>query len=185
MSQIELNFMQPDQWDAVAALIYDSTNAWYVANGKPAIFTGPRDSTRLFCEVYEALDPGCCVIAEDVETGAIAGSCFYHPRTSHVSLGIMNVNPDYFGQGIARKLLRYITDFAGKQGLPTRLVSSAINLDSFSLYNREGFVPTQVFQDMILTVPEDGLPLRNPSVRGRYARPRWMTCPRSFSWSKS
>lgn len=162
MSEFELKIMQPDQWDDVSALIYDSTNAWYVANGKPAIFTGPRDSTRLFCEVYEALDPGCCVIAEDVETGSLAGSCFFHPRITHVSLGIMNVSEDYFGQGVARKLLRYITQFSEQRGLPTRLVSSAMNLDSFSLYNREGFVPTQVFQDMILTVPEDGLQVEAP-----------------------
>jgi hypothetical protein len=31
-----------------------------------------------------------------------------------------------------------------------RLVSSAMNLDSFSLYNRNGFVPRKLFQDMFV-----------------------------------
>jgi hypothetical protein len=38
-----------------------------------------------------------------------------------------------------------------------RLVSSAMNLDSFSLYTRGGFVPRQIFQDMTLAIPEEGL----------------------------
>jgi hypothetical protein len=68
----------------------------------------------------------------------------------------MNVSPDFFGQGIARNLLTKIIQIAEDQSLPVRLVSSAQNLDSFSLYTRQGFSPTQAFQDMYLEVPEDG-----------------------------
>jgi ribosomal protein S18 acetylase RimI-like enzyme len=113
----------------------------------------------LFCEVYEALDPGCCVLAIDSATQRLMGSCFYHPRPTHVSLGIMNVHDDFFGQGVARKLLAYVTELADEQSKPVRLVSSAMNLDSFSLYSKAGFQPIATFQDMILTVPEQGIEL--------------------------
>jgi GNAT superfamily N-acetyltransferase len=148
--------MRTDEWQEVAELIYHSTNSWYTTNGKETIFKGPPADILLFCQVYEDLDAGCCLIAQCKETGKIAGSCFYHPRKTHVSLGIMNVSTDFFGQGIARNLLTKIIQIAEDQSLPVRLVSSAQNLDSFSLYTRQGFSPTQVFQDMYLEVPEDG-----------------------------
>ena len=154
-----LRTMEAGDWDEVVALIRNSTNAWYESHGRPAIFTGPAEATRLFCEVYESLDPGCCMLAVEDGSGTIAGSCFYHPRPTHMSLGIMNVHPSHFGKGIARRLLRHITDLADAAGKPTRLVSSAMNLDSFSLYTRAGFVPRMTFQDMLLSVPAEGLPL--------------------------
>ena len=160
MSQEEKFLFRPmldDEWQDVADLIHHSTNSWYVANGKERIFKGPTSDALLFCQVYEDLDPGCCLIAKCKETGKIAGSCFYHPRKTHLSLGIMNVSPDFFGQGIARSLLTKIIQIADDQSLPIRLVSSAQNLDSFSLYTRQGFSPIQAFQDMYLEVPEEGL----------------------------
>ena len=81
--------MLEEDWLEVAKLIHHSTNSWYLANGKDPIFKGPPSDALLFCKVYEDLDPGCCLIAECKETGKIAGSCFYHPRKTHVSLGIM------------------------------------------------------------------------------------------------
>lgn len=166
---LAIDTMAADQWDEVAALIHDSTNAWYQSQGRSKIFTAGPDSTRLFCEVYEALDPGCCLVAVDRRSGTLAGSCFYHPRPTHVSLGIMNVHPQYFGLGIGRVLLRRITDLADEMRLPVRLVSSAVNLDSFSLYNRAGFVPQAVYQDMILSVPSEGFPSATP--RSDWVRP--------------
>ena len=148
--------MRPDEYDQVAELIYLSTNRWYERAGKGAIFQHGPASCRLFTDVYEDLDPGCCVVAEDPGTGRLAGSCFYHPRETHVSLGIMNVHPEFFGRGVASKLLRHVTDFADGQGKPVRLVSSAMNLDSYSLYNRAGFVPRAIYQDILFTVPADG-----------------------------
>ena len=157
MSEIELRSMEGKDWSEVAELICLSLNYWSVANGRSAVFSGGGRATRLFCDEYEALDPGCCILADDTRTGCIVGSCFYHPRETHVSLGIMNAHPNYFGQGIARRLLDFITDLADREGKPVRLVSSAMNLDSFSLYTRAGFVPRQAFQDMILNVPEGGI----------------------------
>ncbi len=150
MADLLLRKMQADEWDLVARLIHDSTNAWYEGHGMAKIFAAGPESTRLFCEVYEGLDPGCCFVVVDTTRGELAGSCFFHPRATHVSLGIMNVHPDYFGRGVARRLLRAITDFADERRLPVRLVSSALNLDSFSLYNRGGFVPEAIYQDMLV-----------------------------------
>src|SRR5687767_15218740 len=135
-----LRRMEQADWPQVAELICTSTNTWYERSGKPRVFES-SSATIAFCEIYEALDPGCCVVAEDAPAKRLAGSCFYHPRPTHWSLGIMNAHPNHFGRGVARELLRFITDRADEAGLPVRLVSSAMNLDSFSLYNRAGFVP--------------------------------------------
>ncbi|MDZ8120057.1 GNAT family N-acetyltransferase [Pontiella agarivorans] len=160
--KIGLRHAASSDWNRVAELIYMSTNAWYQAKGNPPIFQGAPDSTRLFCEVYDELDASRCLIAADETMGSLAGSCFYHDRETHVSLGIMNVHPNYAGQGVARQLLEYILNFAEEQGKPLRLVSSAMNLDSYSLYNRAGLAPYAVYQDMIFDVPEEGIEERTP-----------------------
>ncbi|MBP3694824.1 MAG: GNAT family N-acetyltransferase [Thermoguttaceae bacterium] len=134
-----------------AHLIYDSTNAWYEKNRGFSAFTGEKDSALLFCRTYAALDgQENHLIAWDSDAQRIAGSCFVHPRPTHISLGIMNVHPDYFGQSIAPRILERIIEIARSRDLPLHLVSSAMNLDSFSLYSRMGFVPHTVFQDMML-----------------------------------
>lgn len=156
---VRLRAMERGDWGEVGDLIYVSTNYWYRANGRAAIFSGDPVATQQFCSVYEALDPGCCILAVDERTGRIAGSCFYHPRPTHVALGIMNVHPNYFGMGIARRLLTFVTDFADGAGKPVRLVSSAMNLDSFSLYTRAGFVPRCAYQDMFVPGPVSAAPL--------------------------
>lgn len=149
--------MQPTQHQEVARLIHDSTNGWYLNQLGQELFTGGPQSTMLFCDVYEALDPGCCLIAVADRDRMILGSCFYHPRETHISLGIMNVHPSAFGQGVARQLLQRVIDVADEQQKPVRLVSSTMNLDSFSLYTKAGFVPRQMFQDMVLDVPLQGI----------------------------
>lgn len=154
MNRIALRPMEERDWPAVATLIHDSTNGWYQAHGRAPIFTGGPQSTRVFCEVYEALDPGCCVLAEDAITGELLGSCFYRRRPTHVSLGIMNVNARHFGRSVASTLLTFVCKVADEAALPLRLVSSAMNLDSYSLYTRVGFIPRVVYQDMVLPLPE-------------------------------
>jgi hypothetical protein len=71
----------------------------------------------------------------------------------------MNVHSDFFGKGIAGSLLSWITCFAEDKKLPVRLISSAQNLDSFSLYTKKGFVPFLSFQDLFIQVPANGLSL--------------------------
>lgn len=163
MPEITLRRMEKKDWMEVAELIYDSTNAWYMKYRGFNIYTAPKESALLFCRTYEALDPGWTVVAEDTSNGRIAGSCFIHPRPTHISLGIMNSHPDYFGQGVAAKMLKYITDIADAEGKPVRLVSSSMSLESFSLYSRAGFVPRLFFQDMTLKVPDEGIPYETPA----------------------
>ena len=147
--------MEPHEWDAVARLICDSTNHWYQTHGMGPIFSNGSEPVMLFCQVYEHLDPGCCLLAVDAG-GAIAGSCFYHPRSTHVSLGIMNVGPGFASQGVAKLLLNRVISIAESLGKPLRLVSSAMNLDSYSLYTKAGLVPRLAYQDMTISVPEFG-----------------------------
>lgn len=144
-------------FDEVAELIFLSTNSWYQERLGRKVFEGDPADCRLFCEVYEDLDPECGIVVENVSTDMIVGSCFYHPRETHVSLGIMNVHPNYFGKGIAARLLKFIIEEADVRQLPLRLISSALNLDSYSLYNRFGFTPCEIYQDLIITVPREGL----------------------------
>lgn len=155
-SRMRIRTVQPGEWDRLAALIHRSTNAWYARNLGKAIFPEPAPVCRVFPEEYEALDPGCALVAEDEATGDWLGSCFVHPRESHVSLGIMNTDPAFAGRGAARALLAEIIRRADALGLPVRLVSSAMNLDSYSLYTRSGFSPRELFQDLLFSVPADG-----------------------------
>jgi GNAT superfamily N-acetyltransferase len=164
-TNLRLRAMEPEDWSEVADLIYVSLNYWCEANGRPAVFRGGPGSTRVFCEVYEALDPGHCVVAEHPETGRLAGSCFYRARETHCSLGIMTVHPVYFGRGVGKALLEHVVEFARAEGMPLRLVSSALNLDSFSLYTRSGFVPRTAYQDLLLAVPPEGVPPLGGRIR--------------------
>lgn len=162
--------MSPSEAPQVAQLIFESTNHWYESKGFGKIFQGRPEDCLVFCEVYEDLDPGCCLVAVAKETKTIIGSCFYHPRESHVSLGIMNTHPQSGRKGVAKALLNTIIAIAKDHELALRLVSSAFNLDSFSLYTRQGFAPYAVYQDMILEVPESGVEVDpTPGITARPA----------------
>ncbi|QDU61083.1 hypothetical protein Pan216_19370 [Planctomycetes bacterium Pan216] len=154
---VHLRAMRDDEFDRVAELIFESTNYWYERHGFGHIFLGQPSDCRLFCEVYEDLDPGCCLLAIDDETEEPLGSCFYRSRETHWSLGIMNAHSKAAGKGVAKGLLREIIRRATEAGKPLRLFSSALNLDSYSLYTRSGLAPYAIFQDMILPVPKKGL----------------------------
>lgn len=161
MAQMRLRRMEQRDRSEVAELICVSTNYWYQARGNPAIFPAGPEATDIYFAVYETMDPGCGVVAENPNNGRLMGSCFFHPRPRHVSLGIMNVHPNYFGRGVARALLQFIIDYTEQNGYPSlRLTQSALNLDSFSLYTRAGFVPRYAYQDMLMQVPSSGFPHR-------------------------
>ena len=55
----------------VAELIYASINVWYQQHGLSPIFVGGPRVTEVFQDVYEALDPGCAVVAENPTRRAI------------------------------------------------------------------------------------------------------------------
>lgn len=144
--EMKIRTLASDEWTTLGRFIHASTNAWYQKNlGRDCFPPQNPEACQIFPEVYETLDPGCCLVAEI--DGQLAGSCFYHPRETHISLGIMNVAANFSGHGVARALLTEIINIAGEQ--PLHLVSSALNLDSYSLYTRAGFHPTAIYQDMI------------------------------------
>ena len=162
---MRIRTMRAEDRFEVAELIRVSLNFWYQMHGRPAIFSGGAGDSEVFYDVYSVLDPGCGVVAENAETGRLMGSCFYHPREHHVSLGIMNVHPNYFGCGVGRALVDYIIEYTERGGFRAlRLIQSALNLDSFSLYNRAGFVPRCAYQDMVIQVPGDGIKATAPGV---------------------
>jgi len=136
--------MRPEEADRVAELIFESTNHWYETSGYPRIFQGDWKVCRIFTDVYEDLDPGCCLIAISGQD-TIIGSCFYHPRQTHISLGIMNTHPALSRKGVAKALLKMIIEIADDLSVPLRLVSSAFNLDSYSLYTRNGMAPFALY----------------------------------------
>ena len=156
MSNFTIRPMGSEDWTETAELIHISLNYWYATQGPGPKLRGDPIHTQLHCKVNEDLDPGRCLLAVS-SSGRIAACCFHHPRSTHVSLGIMACHPNYFGSGAAKLLLDEVVAFARDEGKPLRLVSSAMNLDSFSLYNRAGFTPHALFQDMYLDVPEGGL----------------------------
>lgn len=141
-----------------ADLLYTAFNSWYWKHGWGKDYFGCKaQETSIFYDIYNDLTPGCSIAAFDNQTGRMMGSCFYHPREYHVSLGIMSVHPDYGGRGVGRQLVNHIIDYTKNNDFKScRLVSSAMNMDSFSLYNRAGFIPRVTYHDMVINVPADG-----------------------------
>jgi GNAT superfamily N-acetyltransferase len=163
MNRFTIRPMQSeDRWE-IAELICISTNYWYQSHGFPLIFAAGPQSTVFHFDTYHALGGSSGIVAVDKETRHIIGSCFQHVRPTYVSLGIMNVHPNHTRRGVAGALLREIVEAAESAGKPVRLVSSAMNLDSYSLYNRAGFVTFGVYQDMTLRVPLEGFRESHPA----------------------
>lgn len=144
-------------YDPIASLLHRALVQWYESRmGQGSRFGDRPEPFRLFPEVYEALDPGECVTAR-TEAGEIVGVCFSHERETHIAVGIVATAPEAAGRGLARKMMAAVLEKARRLGKPARLVSSLMNLDSFSLYTRMGFIPGTVFQDLVLSVPATGM----------------------------
>jgi GNAT superfamily N-acetyltransferase len=164
---MQIRRMEPSDRTELAELICISTNQWYQVNRGLTPFPAGPESTDLFYQIYEALDPGCCLVAENTTNGRLMGSCFMHPRSTHMSLGIMNVHPNYYGRRVAVALLQEVIDESTRRDLPAvRLIQSAMNLDSFSLYTKAGFVPRCSYQDVLISVPETGVDMSSIDTSG-------------------
>ena len=161
-SAVHLGRLQPSQIDELAQLNHASLDVWYRTKLNMDRFGKDWRPFRMLSDIYEALDPGCCVVATD-DAGVMLGSAFYHPRETHVGVGLVSVHPNAFGRGVARALMEEIQRAAN--GKPLRLASSAMNIDSFSLYTRLGFVPQVTLQSLTLKVPAAGLPGESSAVR--------------------
>ncbi|GAA5146603.1 hypothetical protein GCM10023213_39970 [Prosthecobacter algae] len=141
---------------------------WYESRlGQGARFGDSPAPFLLFPQVYEALDPVEAITVRDDVTQAILGICFTHERETHLSIGIVATSPEAAGKGIARQMMQTALDKALGLGKRARLVSSLLNLDSFSLYTRLGFIPGAIFQDVLFNVPETGLTIPAPEGHER------------------
>lgn len=170
---IQLDSLAPGDHEAAARLLHQALVHWYESRLRQgAKFGDSHEPFLLFPEVYEALDPGEAVTARDTQTSEVLGVCFSHERETHVAIGIVATAPEAGGRGIAKQMMAAVLEKARSLGKPARLVSSLLNLDSFSLYTRLGFVPGAIFQDMLITVPEGGMPspASTGSARVREAR---------------
>ena len=139
--EYQLRALIPKDKPEFAKTLCNSFNTWYARHGHQGDYfpEGPH-ITEIFFDIYSEISPGYSVAAFKPSNGKVLGSCFYHPRKHHVSLGIMSVHPDHFGQGIGRALVQHIIDLTESNGYDSlRLVGSAANIDSFSLYNRADF----------------------------------------------
>ena len=158
----------------IASLIHRALVAWYEARLRQGgRFGTSAEPFLLFPAVYEALDPGQAVAAYG-DDGALWGVCFIHERETHLALGIVATEPDCAGRGVARAMVEVVLERARLAGKPVRLVSSLLNLDSFSLYTRLGFSPHTIYQDLSFDIPADGMPSPAPvsALRVRPARPQ-------------
>jgi GNAT superfamily N-acetyltransferase len=140
---------------AHVAMLKRSFNEWYWNHGwGQDYFKCEARELAIFWEIYRRISPGHCVVAVHPDSGKMLGACFYHPREHHVTLGIMAVDPNCFGRGVGAKLVKHVIHFTESHGYQAlRLVGSACNMNSFSLYNRAGFVPWVVHQDMLVQAP--------------------------------
>ncbi len=172
-SPYTLSPVQPADHESVAKLLHRSLVTWYEDHLRAgANFGDSHEPFLLFPQVYQSLDPNEGILARR-DDGAILGVCFVHPRETHVSVGIVATAPEAAGLGIARAMMEAVIARANDAGKPVRLISSLLNLDSFSLYSRLGFVPHTMYQDMCLEVPETGMsePAPAGAERVRPARP--------------
>jgi GNAT superfamily N-acetyltransferase len=171
--------------EPLSRLLHRALVHWYESRlGQGARFGDSHEPFTLFPEVYEALDPGECVTAR-TDDGEIVGVCFSHERETHVSIGIVATSPDSGGRGIAKKMMSLVLEKAKRLGKPARLVSSLLNLDSFSLYTRLGFVPGAIFQDLLLTVPHTGLTAAAPAGLERVREAVWDDAARIADFEQS
>jgi GNAT superfamily N-acetyltransferase len=152
--------------DDVARLLQRSLHDWYERHlGQGARFGSDPAPFRIFPRIYRRLDPGREIAARDA-SGRLVGICFVHPRETHHAVGIVATDPEASGRGVARALMDEALRRADAAGQPVRLVSSLLNLDSFSLYSRLGFTPRTIFQDLEITVPATGMPAPRPEPGG-------------------
>ena len=59
-----------EDWEEQAELIHGSLSTWYRTRLNSAKFGEDAGPFRVFPELYEGLDPGCCLVAQEVEGGA-------------------------------------------------------------------------------------------------------------------
>lgn len=166
-----LSTLQTRHFDQAAKLIHLSLVHWYETHLQQGHRFGSNpENFRIFPELYAALDPEESIAAFDPSTSELLGVCFCHPRPTHHAIGIVATHPAHSGKGIASTMVREALRRAQAANLPTHLVSSLFNLDSFSLYTRHGFSPHAIYQDIHFDPARLQLPASSSIPQGRIRR---------------
>lgn len=164
MSDLRLSPLRLEDHAQAASIIHRALVAYYETHLNQGYrFGSQAEPFEIFPNLYEALDPGESIAAYDSTTQQLLGVCFVHERETHFSLGIVATDPTIAQTGIARQMVSAAIQRADEANKPLRLVSSLMTLSSFSLYTKLGFVPQQIFQDLLFTIPEDGLTVAEPA----------------------
>ncbi len=153
---ITIDTLAGDHDETVAQLLHRSLSSWYdIHLNQGSRFGASHLPFIHFPALYRQLDPEHSLGAWIDQR--LVGVAFLHPRPTHVSAGIIATDPALARRGIAKMLMARACALADQLNLPLRLVSSLLNLDSFSLYSRCGFRPVTIYQDLHLTVPAQGI----------------------------
>jgi GNAT superfamily N-acetyltransferase len=158
---ISIRTMTAGDVDVVAPLMVLAFNTVNARYGYPSEFPEPHAAV-LLSRYYLGQDPDGCLVA--MRDGAVCGSIFARRRGDHVSVGPVSVDPACQGLGVGRRMMEAVFDLH-PDAASFRLVQTAFNKESFSLYSRTGFVAVETMLRLdrppVAVTPEED----EPSVR--------------------
>ncbi|WP_240422092.1 GNAT family N-acetyltransferase [Paenibacillus periandrae] len=79
------------------------------------------------------------------EEKRLTGAISMKQAAKELAICRMMVHPQHFRRGIASSLLEFVEQFA-VPGLPIKVSTGTNNKPAFSLYQKHGYVPTQVLE---------------------------------------
>ena len=127
----------PEDAEACGQICHRAFTGVATAHGYPSDFPSPEIGIGLMTMLLA--HPGFYSVVAERE-GTIAGSNFLDERSSIAGVGPITVEPTVQESGIGRLLMQNVLDRAAAQGAAgVRLLQSAYNTRSLSLYARMGF----------------------------------------------
>ena len=127
----------PEDAEACGHICHRAFTAIATAHGYPSDFPAPEIGIGLMTMLLA--HPGFYSVVAEHE-GTIVGSNFLDERSPIAGVGPITVDPAVQDAGIGRLLMRDVLDrAAGRRFAGVRLLQSAYNTRSLSLYARMGF----------------------------------------------
>jgi predicted N-acetyltransferase YhbS len=127
----------PEDAEACGQICHRAFTGVATAHGYPSDFPSPEIGIGLMTMLLA--HPGFYSVVAECE-GTIVGSNFLDERSSIAGVGPITVDPTVQESGIGRLLMQNVLDRAAAQGAAgVRLLQSAYNTRSLSLYARMGF----------------------------------------------
>jgi predicted N-acetyltransferase YhbS len=155
----------PEDAEACGRICYDAFAAIAAAHGYPCDFPSPDVATGLVTTLLRL--PG--IFSVVAEAGAdVVGSNFLDERAAIAGVGPITVAPGVQDGAVGRRLMVAVMDRAAEQGAAgVRLVQTAYNTRSLSLYAKLGFVarePLACLQGPPLGLTIDGREVRRATT---------------------